>query len=107
MKNESQGLGTLSEEPLKHIHKNVHLYREKMARKAKQQANVTDVLTRLWVISDPIYSKMLILQWTTYVRSCPHRQAAISGCAVTGRYVFFLKELIFKVLISHVPFLPV
>ena len=68
MKNESQGLGTLSEEPLKHIHKNVHLYREKMARIAIQQANVTDVLTRLWVISDPIvrsYSKMLILQWTT------------------------------------------
>ena len=38
-KNESQGLGTLSEEPLEQS-----LY---LARKTTQQANVSDVLTRL------------------------------------------------------------
>ena len=41
-KNESQGLRTLSEEPLEHNNKKL----EKLARKTTQQANVTDVLTR-------------------------------------------------------------
>ena len=45
--NESQALGTLSEKPLEHKNKNL-LYREKLVRKTTQQANVTDVLTRLW-----------------------------------------------------------
>ena len=42
-KNESQGLRTLTEEPLEHNNKKL----EKLARKTTQQANVTtDVLTR-------------------------------------------------------------
>ena len=54
-KNESQGLGTLSEKPLEHNNKYLRSYQEKLARKTTQQANLTDVLTRLWgVKSDPI-----------------------------------------------------
>ena len=80
-KNESQGLGTLSEEPLEQS-----LY---LARKTTQQANVSDVLTRLWVKSDPIVRSYRSIVKCSFcngqhnVRSCPHRQAAISE--VTGR----------------------
>ena len=51
---EAKGLGTLSEEPLEHNNKNLHAYRERLARKTSQQANLIDVLTRLWIKTDPI-----------------------------------------------------
>ena len=41
--NESKGLGTLSEEPLEHNNKNLRAYRERLARKTTQLANLTDV----------------------------------------------------------------
>ena len=85
-KNESQGLGTLSEEPLEHNNKNLRSYREKIAQKTTQQANLTDVLTRLWVKSDPIVRSFRCIVKCSFcngqhnVHSCSHRHAAISGC---------------------------
>ena len=85
-KNESQGLGSLSKEPLEHNNKNLRSYREKLARKTTQQANLTDVLTRLWVKSDPMVLSYRSIVKCSFcngqhnIRSCPHRQAAISGC---------------------------
>ena len=52
--NDSKGLGTLSEEPLEHNNKNLRIYREHLARKTTQHANLSDVITRLWIKSDPI-----------------------------------------------------
>lgn len=77
---ESQGLGTLSEESLEHNNKNLHSYREKHAT---QQANLTDVLTRLSVKSDLIvqsFRSIVKCNGQHNVRSCPHRHAAISVC---------------------------
>ena len=85
-KNESQGLGTLSEEPLEHNNKNLRAYRERLARKSTQQDNLSDVLTRLWVKSDPIVRGFIAIVKCTFcsgqhnIRSCPQRHAAISRC---------------------------
>ena len=49
--NESTGLGSLSEEPLEHNNKKIRNYREHLSRKNTQNANLSDVLTRLWVKS--------------------------------------------------------
>ena len=84
--NESKGLGTLSEEPLEHNNKNLRAYRERLARKTMQQANLTDVLTRLWIKSDPIvrsYRRVVQCSFCNgphNVRSCPQRLEVTSGC---------------------------
>ena len=52
--NESTGLGEYSKEPLEHYNKNIRKYRDSLARKTTQSANLSDVLTRLWIKSDPI-----------------------------------------------------
>ena len=46
--------GTLSEERLEHNNKDPHICREHLARKTTQHANLSDVITRLWIKSDPI-----------------------------------------------------
>ena len=85
-KNESRGLGTLFEEPLEHNNKNLRTYRERLARKTTQQDNLSDVLTRLWVKSNPIVRGFRAIVKCTFcsgqhnIRSCPQRHAAISGC---------------------------
>ena len=84
--NESRGLGTLSEEPLEHNNKNLRAYRERLARKTTQQANLTDVLTRLWIKSDPIvrsYRRVVKCSFCNgphNVRSCPKKCEVTSGC---------------------------
>ena len=52
--NDSKGLGTLSEEPLEHNNKNLRIYREHLARKTTLHANLSDVITQLWIKSDRI-----------------------------------------------------
>ena len=52
--NESTGLGSLSEEPFEHNNKNICNYREHLSCKTTQHANLSDILTKLWVKSDPI-----------------------------------------------------
>ena len=49
--NRSTGLRSLSEEPLEHNNKNLQCYRDSLARKTAQNA---DILSRLWIKSDPI-----------------------------------------------------
>lgn len=78
--NESTGLGSLSEEPLEHNNKNIRNYREHLSRKTTQHANLSDVLTRLWVKSDPIIrsarnkTKCSFCSNEHNVRSCPQKQ---------------------------------
>ena len=52
--NRSTGLRSLSEEPLEHNNKNLQCYRDSLARKTTQNANLSDILSRLWIKSDPI-----------------------------------------------------
>lgn len=51
---DSTGLGSLQEEPLEHNNKNLRRNRESLARKTTQNANLSDILSRLWIKSDPI-----------------------------------------------------
>ena len=84
--NESKGLGTLSEEPLEHNNKNLRAYHERLAQKTTQQVNLTDVLTKLWIKSDPIvrsYRRVVKCSFCNgphNVRSCPQRLEVTSGC---------------------------
>ena len=84
--NESRDLGTLSEEPLERNSKNLCAYRERLARKTTQQANLTDVLTRLWIKSDPIvriYRRVVKFSFSNEphnVHSCPKTCGVTSGC---------------------------
>ena len=83
---ESTGLGSLSEEPLEHNNKNIRNYREHLSRKMTQHANLSDVLTRLWVKSDPIIrsarnkTKCSFCSNEHNVRSCPQKQVQESLC---------------------------
>ena len=84
--NESPGLGEYSEEPLEHNNKNIRKYRESLARKTTQSANLSDVLTRLWIKSDPIIRchcqvvKCSFCGEEHNVRSCTKKQAESSSC---------------------------
>ena len=84
--NESTGLGSLSEEPLEHNNKNIRNYREHLSRKTTQHANLSDVLTRLWVKSNPIIrsarnkTKCSFCSNEHNVRSCPQKQVRESLC---------------------------
>ena len=52
--NGGYGFKKLSEEPLESNNKYVRQFREQLARKTNQVENLTDVVTRLWIKSDPI-----------------------------------------------------
>ena len=52
--NDSTGLGEYSEEPLEYKNKNIRKCRESLAKETTQAANLSDVLTRHWIKSDPI-----------------------------------------------------
>ena len=80
--NESTGLGEYSEEPLEHNNKNIQKYRESLARKTTQTANLSDVFTRLWIKSDPIIRCHRRVVKCSFcgehnVRSCPKEQVAL------------------------------
>ena len=77
--NDSTGLGVFSEEPLEHNNKNLRKYRESLARKTSQSANLSDVLTSLWIKSDPIIRCHRQVVNCSFcgehtVRSCPRKQ---------------------------------
>ena len=82
--NDSKGLGTLSEEPLVHNNKNLRIYREHLARKTTQHANLSDVITRLWIKSDPIVRSFQHAVKCSFcgeehnVRSCTQKHAKSS-----------------------------
>ena len=84
--NDSTGLGVFSEEPLEHNNKNLRKYRESLARKTSQSANLSDVLTRLWIKSDPIIRCHRQIVNCSFcgeehnVRSCPRKQVMHSSC---------------------------
>ena len=83
--NDSKGLGTLSDEPLEHNNKTL-AYTEHLARKTTQHANLSDVITRLWIKSDPIVRsfqhavKCLFCGEEHNVRSCSTQKHARSSC---------------------------
>ena len=83
--NESTGLGSLSEEPLEH-NNYIRNYREHLSRKTTQHANLSDVLTRLWVKLDPIIrsarkkAKCSFCSNEHNVCSCPQKQVLESVC---------------------------
>ena len=56
--NGGYGFKKLSEEPLESNNKFVRKFRENLARKTNQMENLTDIITRLWVKSDPIITSM-------------------------------------------------
>ena len=79
--NGSTGLGSSSEEPLEHNKKNLRRYRESLARKATQNANLSDILSRLWIKSDPIvrsYRNAIKCSACNgdSIRSCPRRHVS-------------------------------
>ena len=84
--NGSTGLSEYSEEPLEHNNKNIRKYRESLARKTTQSANLSDVLIRLWIKSDPIIRYHCRVVKCSFcgeehnVRSCPKKQAEPSSC---------------------------
>ena len=84
--NDSTGLGVFSEEPLEHNNKNLRKYRESLARKTTQSANLSDVLTRLWIKSDPIIRCHCQVVHCSFcgkehnVRSCPRKQVMHISC---------------------------
>ena len=84
--NDSTGLGAFFEEPLEHNNKNLRKYRESLARKTSQSANLSDVLTSLWIKSDPIIKcHRQVVNYSFCgeehnVRSCPRKQVMHSSC---------------------------
>ena len=80
------GLGSLSEELLEHNNKNLRRYRECLARKTTQYANLSDILSRLWIKSDPIVRshrnaiKCSACNGHHSIRSCPRRHVSGIGC---------------------------
>ena len=84
--NKSTGLGSLSEEPLEHNNKNISNYSEPLSRIMTQHANLSDVLTRLWVKSDLIIRSARNITECSFcsnehnVRSCPQKQVRESLC---------------------------
>ena len=80
------GLGSLSEELLEHNNKNLRRYRECLARKTTQYANLSDILSRLWIKSDPIvWSHRNAIKCSACnedhsIRSCPRKHVSGIGC---------------------------
>ena len=54
LENEGKGLGSLDESGLEACNKVLRRFRTTLSRKRSQADNLTDVLSRLWVNSDPI-----------------------------------------------------
>ena len=84
--NDSTGLGAFFEEPLEHNNKNLRKYRESLASKTSQSANLSDVLTSLWIKSDPIIKcHRQVVNYSFCgeehnVHSCPRKQVMHSSC---------------------------
>ena len=80
------GLGSLSEEPLEHNNKNLRRYRESLARKTTQYANLSDILSRLWIKTDPIVSShrnaitCSACNGNHCILSYPRRHVSCIGC---------------------------
>ena len=83
--NDSTGLGVCSEEPLEHNNKNLRKYRRAW-QKTFQSANLSDVLTSLWIRSDLIIRcHRQVVNYSFCgekhnVRSCPRKQVMHSSC---------------------------
>ena len=52
--NDCKGLGEFTEAGLENSNKYLRFYRQSLSRKTRQESNLEDCLTRLWIRSDPV-----------------------------------------------------